>query len=89
MDTAPLTVDDLAARWAVNGAVVRRMLRDGKLRGFRVGTLWRVPVDAVREVEQCGSNCTEDTGAQNTPTTAAPEDGQASERRIVALRNGG
>lgn len=43
----PLTVAQLASRWATSEQVVRRLLNDGELRGFKVGRAWRVfPDDA-------------------------------------------
>jgi excisionase family DNA binding protein len=43
-----LTVEECAERLRVDGATVRRWLRDGKLRGLSLGgrTGWRIPEEA-------------------------------------------
>jgi len=47
-----LRPEDVAARWECSEATVRRMLRDGRLRGFRVGgKLWRIRPEVVEEFE--------------------------------------
>lgn len=47
----PLSVAELARTWATSTQVVRRLLKDGELSGFKVGRSWRVfPVDAERYV---------------------------------------
>ena len=47
--TTPMayTVDEVAAILKVNPRTVYRMLERGELRGFKVGTLWRVPQEAL------------------------------------------
>lgn len=46
------SVDGLAARWMVRPDTVRRLIRAGKLRAFRVGKEYRVTDAAVREYEE-------------------------------------
>lgn len=47
----PLSVVELAEAWATSEQVVRRLLKDGELGGFKVGRSWRVfPADADRYV---------------------------------------
>jgi len=43
MQTELLTLEETAVRLRVTYLTVYRMVRDGKLRGIRVGRLWRVP----------------------------------------------
>ena len=51
---ADLTVEDVAAQLGVVPETVRRLLRDGKLRGYRAGGRkagWRIrPSDVVRYI---------------------------------------
>ena len=47
----PYTLDGLAERWECSGTHVRRLCAAGKLRHFRIGSLYRIPVDAVLEYE--------------------------------------
>ncbi|MBI2254879.1 MAG: helix-turn-helix domain-containing protein [Proteobacteria bacterium] len=47
----PYTLDVLAERWECTGAHVRRLCTAGKLRHFKIGNLYRIPVDAVLEFE--------------------------------------
>lgn len=47
----PLSVADLAEAWSTSTQVVRRLLKDGELCGFKIGRSWRVfPADAERYV---------------------------------------
>jgi excisionase family DNA binding protein len=61
----PYTLDSLAERWECTGAHVRRLCGAGKLRHFKIGNLYRIPVDAVLEFEV--GNYGED---KNTPPVA-------------------
>jgi len=47
----PYSLDSLAERWECTGAHVRRLCTAGKLRHFKIGNLYRIPVDAVLEFE--------------------------------------
>jgi len=47
----PFTLDTLAERWECSGSHVRRLCASGKLRHFRIGSLYRIAVDAVLEYE--------------------------------------
>jgi excisionase family DNA binding protein len=51
----PLTVAEAAARLKLNPEVIRRMLRDGRLRGsqpFSKRAGWRIPVAEIERVER-------------------------------------
>ena len=45
------TVDTLAARWMCSTDVIYDLLRRKKLKGFKVGTAWRISADAVNRFE--------------------------------------
>ncbi len=47
----PYTLDGLAERWECSGTHIRRLCVAGKLRHFRIGSLYRIPIDAVTEYE--------------------------------------
>ena len=51
----PYTPDTLADRWGCSGEKVRQLVKQGQLRGFRIGRMIRIPVSAVEEYEQCGN----------------------------------
>jgi excisionase family DNA binding protein len=44
-----LNASELSEYLHVNKATIYRMLRDGKLPGFRVGSEWRFHVDAIEQ----------------------------------------
>ena len=44
-----LTVSELSEYLHVNKATIYRVLREGKLPGFRVGSEWRFHVDAIEQ----------------------------------------
>ena len=41
------TVDEVAALLKVNPRTVYRMLERGEMKGFKVGTAWRISHDAI------------------------------------------
>ncbi len=43
------TAEEIASNLKVHPATVRRWLRDGKLRAVKVGHLWRVTEDHLKE----------------------------------------
>jgi len=45
------TVPDVAKRWGVCTQAVYKLLRTGRLRGFKAGKEWRVTEEALREYE--------------------------------------
>jgi excisionase family DNA binding protein len=58
------TVAALAEEWECSEGVIRKMIADGRLACFRLGTLIRIPAEEVRRFE-CqnipSSDCGEDT----------------------------
>ena len=58
-DERALTVAQVAERLATRPETVRRWLRDGRLRGVRLGgrkTGWRIPESEVRRLLSGGTN---------------------------------
>jgi len=47
--TRAITPQDAAERLSLNVRTIYRLLESGQIRGFRVGRVWRIPVDALRE----------------------------------------
>lgn len=50
-----LTIEGLSDRLMVSETIAYRLLRTGKIKAFKVGSLWRIPVSAVDAYieEQC------------------------------------
>ena len=46
------TIDELADRWKVAYGTIYRMLSEGTLKGFRIGSTWRVPASVVEAFEK-------------------------------------
>jgi excisionase family DNA binding protein len=46
------TPAELARLWNCNTEYVRTLLRSGKLDGFLLGTVWRIPPSAVAEYQE-------------------------------------
>lgn len=54
MDSRPaFTVDDLAAHWSCSADVIYALLRQKKLKGFKLGNTWRI---TAREVDRFENN---------------------------------
>ncbi|WP_127045186.1 helix-turn-helix domain-containing protein [Pseudorhodobacter sp. E13] len=63
MPERPYTPDTLAARWQCSAETVRNLIKQGKLEGFRLGRMFRIPAQAVEEYEQCLISPLADCGA--------------------------
>ena len=48
------SIEDLAKRWGVHKTTVVRMVNAGKLKGFRVGNLWRFREEDIMKYEMGG-----------------------------------
>lgn len=73
-----LTPEEAAPQLRVTPQCVRQQLVAGKLPGFRVGRLWRIPSDQF---------CAFLRG-EWTPPTAAPDDRQPLGRRLFSRQLG-
>jgi len=51
MEHAVFTVVDLAKRWYCSVDVIYDLLRSKQLKGFKIGTSWRISAKAVDEFE--------------------------------------
>ena len=49
-----LTIKQVAEYLQVAELTVRRMLKDGRLRGTKLGVLWRIPRESVEELIRTG-----------------------------------
>ena len=45
----PFTPETLADRWGCSAETVRQLVKAGRLRGFRVGRMFRIPAVAVED----------------------------------------
>lgn len=50
-DVRPYSVAQLADRWGCSGNVVRKLINQGQLQFFRIGTLIRIPAAEVQRYE--------------------------------------
>ena len=50
-DVRPYSVAQLADRWGCSGNVVRKLINQGELQFFRIGTLIRIPAAEVQRYE--------------------------------------
>ena len=46
-----MSVKEVAAVWSVDQRTVLQLLRTGRLRGFKIGRVWRISSAAVRDYE--------------------------------------
>ena len=62
------TVPDVARRWGISPGTVYRLLRSGKLKGFKAGRAWRVDNESLRQYELGPPETTEPTPDTQLPT---------------------
>jgi excisionase family DNA binding protein len=54
-----LTIQQVAEYLQISDSTVRRMLKDGRLRGTNLGAVWRIPRESVEELIRRGSTIQE------------------------------
>ena len=67
MTARPYTAEMLAERWECSAETVRQLVRSGRLQGFRVGRMIRIPAHAVEEYE-CQGSASDDCAAASVST---------------------
>lgn len=86
------TPETLAQEWGCSTGQVRRLCRQGRLRHFRLGKLYRIRPEHVREFERenevCGGSSS--TGESGPPDATASDSQPALKqpRKTVRLPNG-
>lgn len=65
-----LTTEQVAAELQINPVTVQRYMREGRLSGYRVGRLWRVPRAALDALKAQGADLT--PGRPPKPEDATP-----------------
>ena len=73
-DGRPYTPVTLAERWDCSTAHIYNLLNSKALSGFKLGKLWRIPVEAVAAYE---------SGAAEAPEPAQVEPEQGVEPQVV------
>ena len=84
----PYTPETLAERWECSPQHVRKMLADGRLKGFKLASrMWRISTTEVAkdEEDQCETLSSENIGANSALSTPREHRGSAnrSARRIA------
>lgn len=79
-DRRPYSVPQLAMRWGCSQGLIRKMIDDGRLQSFRLGTLIRISATEVEKIE-----CQNLTTDQPTAATPMPSNDSAA----VSLSSGG
>ena len=77
------TVREAAARLKADPSTLRKMLREGRLGGFRVGSDWRIPQDDLDAFIDRNRNY------RPEPVSPAVEDEDATDRAALALADTG
>lgn len=67
----PFSADTLAERWGCSAESVRQLARQGAIRYFRIGKMYRFPKSAVEEFE-CQTSTSDASGAASASTGTMP-----------------
>lgn len=51
----PFSVRRLADRWSCSEGLIRKMIKNGMVQSFTIGTLIRIPMSEVERIERNGS----------------------------------
>jgi len=71
----PYTVRSLAERWSCSEGMIRKMIKDGTLQCFTIGTLIRIPVAEVERIEAGSISAIVEDGGE-PPPSHLPTDGR-------------
>jgi excisionase family DNA binding protein len=80
-----MTPDMVAERWGVSANTVRALIAERKLRAFRVGRLYRVPLDAVLEYEAREDSPCQNTGSESSTTVSSSRGGTEESDTVIVL----
>lgn len=72
------TVPALANRWKCSEGLIRKMIKRGEIKSFRLGTLIRIPAEEVGKVE-CQSNTQSNDSEDHTLSSGETKLEQESE----------
>ena len=86
-----MTPKAVAERWHCSERTVRNIIREGRLKSFRLGEkLLRIPFDAVEEYEKCMMNPSSDSSntvdASQRNTMSRARDAASLSVRLIAAR---
>ncbi|WP_109464380.1 helix-turn-helix domain-containing protein [Albibacillus kandeliae] len=77
----PFTPETLADRWGVSATTIRNQCAAGEIPHFRLGRLYRIPANAVEEIEKCQISPSVGSGeASASPGTTGASGGAISLR---------
>ena len=48
-DPEVITIEELCERLTISQTLAYRMLRNGDIKAFKIGSLWRIPISSVNE----------------------------------------
>ncbi|WP_108223440.1 helix-turn-helix domain-containing protein [Cereibacter johrii] len=65
-DARPFTPDMLADRWGCSAETVRQLVKSGRLSGFRVGRMIRIPARSVEDYECASIGSAASTGGSSS-----------------------
>ena len=80
-DVRPYSVAQLADRWGCSGNVVRKLINQGELQCFRIGSLIRIPAAEVQRFETIAPAPEPVTDA-GLASAVAPEPNASPRRKI-------
>lgn len=67
-DRPTFTVRGLADRWECSEGMIRKMVKDGTLQYFTIGTLIRIPAAEVERIECANLNTQSSGSGEGTPS---------------------
>jgi excisionase family DNA binding protein len=67
-----LTVSELSEYLHIHRTTIYRLLREGKLPGFRIGSDWRFSFDAIEQWQRDHTNTIPEGGAIDSPAPPSP-----------------
>jgi hypothetical protein len=74
MSERPYTPESLGERWSCSPEAVRKMLASERIKGFKLGKLWRIPAHEVQRIEACETSISDDTEASTPQSGTTKQD---------------
>lgn len=86
MDPRLFSPDTLAERWGCSATQVRTLIKSGKLSAFRIGSLYRIRLEAVEAFESQASP--EPSAKKADEPSNIPSDSASLPKRLIRLPSG-
>ena len=85
-EARPFSPESLADRWECSAESIRQQCRQGRIKHFRLGRLYRIPAQIVEDIEKCQTSQSDVSGADSASFGVRTESADAISLRHAPER---